>query len=352
MNVRRAAATVLAGTVVIAACNGQSTGAPPGDGDAGVGTQPVPTVTDATPAPGTQAPATPAPGTKAPMTGPDGQATATYRPPPEFDAGRAVASVAHLAGEIGPREATSPAFHEAADWVADRFAEFGYDVELIEVPVPEGDPSYRPEWGTVVEPGTSANVIADPPGFDVRAPHVVIGAHLDTVAVAPGAEDNASGVAVVLELARLAAATPLPVDVRFVAFGAEEPRGSGDRMHHFGSQQYVADLPGTDAVTAMVSLDRVGVAASSVPICTGGTGSTEVRNALLEVAEGIGIAAHSCENRASDHWSFEKADVPAARLGSVPYAEYHSSRDRPGVVDQEQLRRVGDIVWQWLVEAA
>jgi hypothetical protein len=338
MKVRRTAAAVLAGAAFAAACTGSGDEAP----DGGNAATPPATVTGGPPAAGPQTPGT----------GPNGRATATYRPPPEFDAERTLATVVHLAGEIGPREATSAAFHEAADWVADKFAGLGYDVEQIEVPVPEGDPSYRPEWGTVVEPGTSANVIADPPGFDVEAPHVVIGAHLDSVAVAPGAEDNASGVAVVLELARLAAARPLPVDVRFIAFGAEEPRGSGDRMHHFGSQQYVADLPSTDAVTAMVSLDRVGVAASSVPICTGGTGSTAVRNALLEVAEGIDIAAHSCENRSSDHWSFEKADVPAARLGSVPYAEYHSSRDRPGVVEQEQLERVGDIVWQWLVEAA
>jgi hypothetical protein len=338
MKVRCTAAAVLAGAAFAAACTGSGDETP----DGGNAATPLPTVTGRASDAGQQTPGT----------GPNGRATATYRPPPEFDAERALATVVHLAGEIGPREATSPAFHEAADWVADQFAGLGYDVEQIEVPVPEGDPSYRPEWGTVAEPGTSANVIADPPGFDVAAPHVVIGAHLDTVAVAPGAEDNASGVAVVLELARLAAVTPLPVDVRFIAFGAEEPRGSGDRMHHFGSQQYVADLPSTDPVTAMVSLDRVGVEASSVPICTGGTGNTAVRNALLEVAEDIDIAAQSCENRASDHWSFEKADIPAARLGSVPYAGYHSSRDRPGVVDQEQLERVGDIVWQWLVEAA
>lgn len=338
MKVRHATAAVLAGAAFAAACTGSGDATP----DGGNAATPPATVTGGPPATGPHTPGN----------SPNGRATATYQPPPGFDAERALATVVHLAGEIGPREATSPAFHEAADWVADQFAGLGYDVEQIEVPVPEGDPAYRPEWGTVVEPGTSANVIADPPGFDVEAPHVVIGAHLDSVAVAPGAEDNASGVAIVLELARLAAVTPLPVDVRFIAFGAEEPRGSGDRMHHFGSQQYVADLPSTDAVTAMVSLDRVGVTASSVPICTGGTGSAAVRNALLEVADGIDVAAHSCENRASDHWSFEKADVPAARLGSVPYAEYHSSRDRPGVVDQEQLERVGDVVWQWLVEAA
>lgn len=277
-------------------------------------------------------------------------ATASLVPPPEFDPDRAFEVIEYLADEIGPREATSDAFREAADWVELQFAELGYDVVQVDVQVPRGDPSYRPEWGTVVEPGTSANVIADPEGFDVAEPHVVIGAHLDTVAVSPGAEDNASGVGVLLDLARLATGVPSGVPVRFVAFGAEEPRGPGDDMHHFGSQQYVRELSGTerDAIIAMVSLDRVGVPAAAVPICTGGSGTTEVMEALAATAGDAGIDAETCENRASDHWSFEKAEIPAARLGSVPYGGYHSPGDQPDVVDPDQLDRVGTIVWRWL----
>jgi Peptidase family M28 len=277
-------------------------------------------------------------------------ATATVVPPPEFDPAVAFDVVQYLADEIGPREATSDAFHEAAAWVDERFAELGYQVARVEVPVPRGDPSYRPEWGTVVEPGTSANVVADPDGFDPAEPHVVIGAHLDSVGVSPGAEDNASGVAVVLGLARLTAELPAAVPVRFIAFGAEEPRGPGDGMHHFGSQQYVRELSGSerDATIAMVSLDRVGVPAAAVPVCTGGTGTTDVRDALVDAANDAGVDAETCENRASDHWSFEKADIPAARLGSVPYGGYHSPGDRPSVVDPDQLDRVGTVVWQWL----
>ena len=45
-----------------------------------------------------------------------------------------------------------------------------------------------------------------------------------------------------LELARMAAAAPPETPVRFISFGAEEPRGTGDALHHFGSQQHVDDL--------------------------------------------------------------------------------------------------------------
>ena len=263
-----------------------------------------------------------------------------------FDPAGAHATVEYLATRIGPREAASTAFDQAVNYVQSRFESLGYRVTTVPVPVPAGD-----SWGVPVGAGTSENVIADPPGFDPAKPHVVIGAHLDTVAVAPGAEDNASGVAVVLELARMAAEEPTPVPVRFVAFGAEEPRGRGDDLHHFGSQDYVAALSAGErrAVEAMVALDRVGVPANAVPVSTGGTGTAAVMEALLAAADRAGVPARrDDQNRASDHWSFEKADIPAARIGSVPYAAYHSADDLPSVVDSRQLDRVGTIMWTWL----
>jgi Zn-dependent M28 family amino/carboxypeptidase len=273
--------------------------------------------------------------------------TPTPTPTPAvFDPAAAFATVEQLATQIGPREAASAAFDEAVVYVISQFESIGYEVTTMPVPVPAGD-----SWGVPVAAGTSDNVIADPPGFDPVEPHVIVGAHLDTVAVAPGAEDNGSGVAVLLELARMAAGRPLAIPVRFIAFGAEEPRGRGDALHHFGSRQYVAALAAEQraAVQAMVSLDRVGVPADAVPVSTGGTGPTVVLDELVAAAASAGIPASRDEqNRASDHWSFEKAGIPAARIGSVPYAAYHSADDLPEVVDADQLGRVGTIVWTWL----
>ncbi|WP_370614548.1 M28 family metallopeptidase [Mumia sp. Pv 4-285] len=253
------------------------------------------------------------------------------------------AAVRHLAGEIGPRLATSASFREAATWFSDQMRGLGYTVSQEMFRVPGGD-----SWGVPVEAGRSMNVIADPPGFDPARPHLVVGAHLDTVAVSPGAEDNASGVAVVRELGRLAATYGSRLPVRFVAFGAEEPRGPGDDLHHFGSQHRVAAMTAAErrALRAMVSLDRVGVRGPSVPVCDGGTSNGRVVRSLVDAAGGIPTA--TCEDRASDHWSYEKADIPAARLGSIPYAGYHSAGDLPRVVDDRQLQRVATITWRWL----
>lgn len=278
------------------------------------------------------------------------QAAVTVEEAAQFEGAETLEVIDYLATEIGPREGTSDAFHRAAEWTAGRFTGLGYEVSQSEVPVPEGKASYRPEWGTVVEPGTSANVIAVPAGFDPEQPHAVVGAHLDTVAVSPGAEDNASGVGVVLELARLLAERPAGVPVRFVAFGAEEPRGPGDDMHHFGSQQFVAGLsdPERDAIVGMVSLDRVGVPANAVPVGWGGRGPRAVVAALLDVAEELGIAAKKTDNRSSDHWSFDKAGIAAARLGSVPFGAYHSARDVPRVIDPDQIGDVGRLTHAWI----
>jgi Iap family predicted aminopeptidase len=254
--------------------------------------------------------------------------------------------IEHLAGDIGPREATSANFREAAAFVEARFVELGYKVHRTTVRVPAGH-----SWGTPVRAGRSSNVIADPPGFDDSRPHVVIGAHLDTVAVAPGAEDNASGVSVLLELARLAAADPPDLPVRFIAFGAEEPRGSGDALHHFGSRQLVADLSRAErrAIRGMVALDRVGVRASYVPVCVPPNGEgRELQRVLRAAARRVDVPTRGCTNTASDHWSYAKAGISSVRLGSIPYAGYHSRGDVPSVVDRRQLDRVTTVMWEWL----
>jgi len=263
-----------------------------------------------------------------------------------FDRERAMQVVNFLAGEIGPREGTSAAFRRAARYVETRFARLGYDVDRQLVPVPAGN-----SWGIDVPAGTSYNVIADPAGFDPREPHVIVGAHLDTVPQAPGAEDNASGVGSVLELARLAGLEQPGVPVRFIAFGAEEPRGEGDSLHHFGSQLYVREMAPAhrDALVAMVSLDRVGVRGPDVPLCSGAAGSTDTRDALARTARRLGIGVDLCDdNTTSDHWSFTKAGLPSARIGSLPYAGYHSAGDVPSVIDETQIQRVGRIMWHWL----
>jgi hypothetical protein len=330
----RSALLVVAAVLLIGGCSANAPATP--DAQPPTPTRSQPSTTRSPSVPGHSPSARP---TSSPQSTPITSKAARFRP------GAALATVRLLAGRIGPREATSPAFARAAEMVASRWRAQGYDVRLDRFGVPAGV-----SWGVPVPAGRTANVIAVPPKFRPDQPHLLVGAHLDTVPQAPGAEDNASGVSTLIEVSRLAAVAGTRLPVVFVAFGAEEPRGEGDALHHFGSQAYVDAAPPAQlaALRAMVSLDRVGVGVR-VPVCTGGLSPLAAQRNLLALARRLGTPTTACtDNQASDHWSFEKAGTTAVRVGGTAYAAYHSAADRPGVVDREQLRRVGELIWAWL----
>jgi Zn-dependent M28 family amino/carboxypeptidase len=118
------------------------------------------------------------------------------------------AHVATLADQIGERHVFRPhALAAAADYIAETWQSQGY----------------RPERELVAAGGTtSANIVANLPGRTRSDTILLIGAHYDTVRGSPGADDNASGVAGLLELSRAFAALEPALTVRFVAFTNEE----------------------------------------------------------------------------------------------------------------------------------
>jgi Zn-dependent M28 family amino/carboxypeptidase len=103
---------------------------------------------------------------------------------------------------------------------------------------------------------TLPNVIADLPGTGCSDTIFVVGAHYDSVTSTPGADDNASGVAGMLEIARVLRSRPLPMTVRFIGFPFEE-------IGLVGSRQVAQDLAAEGAdVTGMVSLEMIGFTAT------------------------------------------------------------------------------------------
>jgi hypothetical protein len=127
--------------------------------------------------------------------------------PPTELAGRLAQHVQRLAADIGERNVWHPAaMQAAADYIRDEWAAQGYTVR---------EQSY--DVGGL----RCANLEVAVPGDD-GGPMIVIGAHYDSVQGSPGADDNASGVATLLELSRLFAGTA-DLRLRFVAFANEEP---------------------------------------------------------------------------------------------------------------------------------
>ena len=120
---------------------------------------------------------------------------------------RALDDVYALAEGIGIRPAGTDVEAQAADFLADQYRSMGYAVEE--------DPF---SWNNGRDRGTSRNVIATDPNEDPDAPLVIIGGHYDSVPRGPGANDNGSGTATVLEVARELSTDPVPgVAIRYVA---------------------------------------------------------------------------------------------------------------------------------------
>jgi len=255
-----------------------------------------------------------------------------------------MAAVRHLAGRVGARPGTSPAYLRAAAWVDRRLSSLGWEVRRQPFPTPAGV-----SWGVPVPSGRSVNLVATRKDVRPGLPWLAVGAHLDTVPQAPGAEDNASGIGVLLAVAEAVRSARTRLPVVLVAFGSEEPRGPGDDDHHYGSRAFVSQLtPGQRrSLRGMVSLDRVGVG-QVVPVSSARRPDA-MRAELLRAASRADVPTEPMvDDRASDPWSFVRAGLPGVRLGSTPYAGYHSAGDVPAVVERAQLQRTARTVVAWL----
>jgi aminopeptidase YwaD len=190
---------------------------------------------------------------------------------------------------------------------------------------------------TVERAGT--NVLADLPGSRPDRGSVVIGAHLDTVQAGPGANDNGSGSAVVLELAHtLALRDPSqrPLTLHFVLFGAEE-------LGLYGSRDYVQTLTEADrrGIVGMINLDMVGVGDAWR---FGGTDDLVQR--ALGAATDMGVRSLPLRgpiSSASDHASFLDAGIPAVFIYRIEDPNYHTAGDRPELVNPDALGQAGSI---------
>lgn len=180
---------------------------------------------------------------------------------------------------------------------------------------------------------TSSNVIAH--GGKPGAPgQVIVGGHLDSVSVSPGANDNASGSAVVLELARVFAGRPEMPGLTFALFGAEEDGLWGSRRHveRLGDET-------SRRYQAMINLDMVSVGDRFE---VGGTGaqSRDLAERALAAARaaGTGQRVFSFDpGGASDHAPFAGAGVPVVMIHWRGDPNYHQPTDTPDEIDREKL---------------
>ena len=276
---------------------------------------------------------------------------------PHPAAPRLRAHVEMLAGTIGERHLWSyGALEQAAQYISTRLTAAGYTprrqtFELAKLPL--------------------SNIEAVLEGSTRGAEIVVVGAHYDTVVGCPGANDNATGVAAVLELAQRFSGRRQPRAIRFVAFVNEEPPFF--QTEHMGSAVYANALrSGDERVAGMLSLETMGYYSEE-------RGSQRYPAPMAavypDVGNFIGLVANVASARLlwrarrafkrrtpfplqsaavpdalpgvgwSDHWAFWQAGYPAMMVtDTAPYRYpwYHTADDTPEKVDYDKLAQVVD----------
>ena len=216
-------------------------------------------------------------------------------------------------------------------------------------------------YGKEVE-RTTHNIIAVLPGKDKRLKneYIVVGSHYDhlglggknsgsrrpdTLGVHPGADDNASGDAVVLELASFFKKVRAKRSIIFAFFGAEEQGLVGSKAFLEWMKQNDSkriNLPkDKNGIVAMVNLDMVGRMRDQA-MSVSGTGTSSTFKAMAEqVAEQthLNISCTPDGYGPSDHASFVAADIPVLFLTTGGHMEYHTPDDVPSTLNYDGMQQ-------------
>jgi hypothetical protein len=276
------------------------------------------------------------------------------------------ADVVKLCSECTPRDYTNSGnLDRAAVWIEEELREAGLEVERQEYRLAEG--IFR-------------NVVAIRRGRDLSAGVTVVGAHYDAYREFPGANDNASGVAVLLELARTLPDPPPRRDQYFVAFSTEEPPFFGSES--MGSHAFAEDLLESGrSVQLMISLDVVGYysddpGSQGFPLPGLGllyprrgdfvavVGDLRSGRWIDRVKRGMkavnALPVHSLRAPSalapvllSDHFSFRQLGLPGVHVTDTAFMRdptYHTRDDTPDRLDYTRMARLVEalhgVLWE------
>jgi glutaminyl-peptide cyclotransferase len=262
--------------------------------------------------------------------------------PLSFDSSRAYADVQTQVA-FGPRTPGSDGHAKIREWMRAELESAGWIVEVQETNR-MGHPIY--------------NIIAK---RNDQSPQIVLGAHYDTRFFAdndpdltkrsqpvPGANDGASGVAILLELAR-----SLPKDIipTWLVFFDTEDNGRIDGWDWIlGSRAFAEEIK--IAPRAVVIVDMIGDA--DLNIYLEKNSNLAIRTEIWSTAEKLGYGEvfinkekYSMED---DHTPFLEAGIPAVDIIDFDYPYWHTTLDTPDKVSAKSLQAVGETLWNWIIE--
>jgi glutaminyl-peptide cyclotransferase len=260
----------------------------------------------------------------------------------QFNGDRAFANVEYQVS-LGPRVPGSSAHDKIVTWMQNNLEPYGWSVE-IQIATSEGHP---------IE-----NVIAKRGN---GTPWIILGAHYDSRILSdqdpnpalrqtplPGANDGASGVAVLLELART-----LPRNLGYqtwlVFFDAEDNGEIPGWDWLLGSQLFVSNL--TSHPDKVVVIDMIGDA--NLDIYKERNSNPDITNSIWAEADSLGYSSSFINqykfSMLDDHTPFLNAGIPAVDIIDFDYPYWHTTQDTPDKVSPNSLQIVGKTLWYWLV---
>ncbi len=264
-----------------------------------------------------------------------------------FDAQRAFNDVKYQM-DLGPRTMESAAHEAAAEWINASLLKAGWQVEI--------ELTHLDYAERITGPSSVKNIIAK---RGSGTPWVILGSHYDSRSVAdqdpdpakrnqpvPGANDGASTVAILLELARVLPAN-LNKQVWLVFFDAEDNGNSLGAGWSLGAQFFVERLQGKpDSVEI---LDMLGD--KNLDIYMEKNSNAELNAQIWAVAKELGYRQFIPTYKYAiidDHLPFIDAGISAVDIIDFDYPYWHTTQDTLDKISAESLKAVGDTVMQWL----
>jgi len=258
-----------------------------------------------------------------------------------FDGKRALADVQTQVA-FGPRIPGSDAHAKILAWMRTELESAGWQVEIQ-----QSEAMGHPIQNLVAY--RSADV----------APQIILGAHYDSrlranrdpnpanqMKPVPGANDGASGVAVLLELARTLPKDSIPVELVF--FDAEDNGEIPGWDWILGSTAFVQNMK--TKPQAMILVDMIGGA--NPKFYMEGNSDAKLRASIWTTASKLGFKDSFISqikyNILDDHIPFVKAGIPSVDIIDIDYPYWHTLADTPEHVSSDSLKMVGDVLLEWL----
>jgi glutaminyl-peptide cyclotransferase len=263
--------------------------------------------------------------------------------PRTFNGNLAYEDVIYQSG-LGPRTPDSAAHQQEVDWLQKTLTQLGWQVELQ-----DGSLMGHPIQNVIAKRGKGSS-------------WVIIGAHYDSRLLAdqdpnsalrsqpvPGANDGASGVAVLVELAR-ALPAKLDTQVWLVFFDAEDNGDIPGWDWLLGSRYFVNQLVGKP--DSAIVLDMIGDA--DLNIYQEKNSNQTITNEIWSTAKELGYTNNFIPKQKfamlDDHTPFIEAGIKAVDIIDFDYPYWHTTQDTPDKVSSQSLQAVGGTILAWLLQ--